>query len=57
MYSNAIQKLWVVKRRTVAARYADSLEALPPFFFKSFKFELDFDMQEFGFLLSLFVCL
>lgn len=32
MYSNAIQKLWVVKWKTVAGCYARSVEALPSFF-------------------------
>lgn len=54
MYSNVIQKLWVVKWKTVAGCFTHSLEALPSFL--AFK-ELNFDMQEFGCLLSLFVCL
>lgn len=54
MYSNVIQKLWVVKWKTVAGCFTHSLEALPSF--SAFK-ELNFDMQEFGCLLSPFVCL
>lgn len=47
MYSNVIQKLWVVKWKTVAGCFLLIL---------AFK-ELNFNMQEFGSLLSQFVCL
>lgn len=47
MYSNVIQKLWVVKWKAVAGCFL---------LFWAFK-ELNFDMQEPGCLLSLFVCL
>lgn len=47
MYSNVIQKLWVVKWKAAAARFL---------LFLAFK-ELHFDMQEPGCLLSPFVCL
>lgn len=46
MYSNAIQKLWVVKWKTVAGCYSRSLEARSPSF-RAFK-ESHSDMWELG---------